>query len=145
MWTSLRISSAQEKEISNLAHAETPSKIGVCPKRHFQRSYDAYFNENDLKNLRRLIIPCWSHCIKWAKSPYTWPAMSSDFPLSKFHLIVRQDTSKNVTMEHACSTIISLDSTNKITHLRHITTVYDLSYCSTCHYDANDTSECHRS
>lgn len=22
---------------------------------------------------------------------------------------------------------------------RHITTVYDLSYCSTCHYDANDT------
>ena len=72
MWTSLRISSAQEKEISNLAHAETPSKIGVCPKRHFQRSYDAYFNENDLKNLRRLIIPCWSHCIKWAKSPYTW-------------------------------------------------------------------------
>ena len=28
---------------------------------------------------------------------------------------------------------------------RHITTVYDLSYCSTCHYDANDTSKCHRS
>lgn len=79
-----------------LAHAETPSKIGVCPKRHFQRSYDAYFNENDLKNLRRLIIPCWSHCIKWAKSPYTWFARMfytrDSLPLA--HDVVRFSTFK---------------------------------------------------